>query len=153
MWMCVNLSLYKRLNRNVKWSSIRWLFCPRNVCLYDENFVCQIAVLYTSASGQRRLRVINQGFNCCTQMADLFRSCELDTLINFFAKLGEGLGHDGQRKKGTCFLLTVNDKAVVLKYTAHEVMLIVAIGFCSLKPSGIPYYATGCFNKIKLLNA
>ena len=27
-------------------------------------------------------------------MADLFRSCELDTLVNFFAKLGESLGHD-----------------------------------------------------------
>lgn len=51
-------------------------------------------MLYTSSNGQRRLRVINQGFNCCTQMADLFRSCELDTLVNFFAKLCEGLGHD-----------------------------------------------------------
>lgn len=51
--------------------------------------ILQVAVLYTSVSGQRRLRVINQGFNCCMQMADLFRSCELDTLINFMAKQGE----------------------------------------------------------------
>ncbi len=40
-------------------------------------------------SGKRRLRVINQSFNCCTQMADLFRNCELDTVINHMAKLGE----------------------------------------------------------------
>lgn len=52
----------------------------------DGAFV-QVAVLYTTVGGQRRLRVINQGFNCCTQMADLFRSCELDTLVNFLAKL------------------------------------------------------------------
>lgn len=51
-----------------------------------EGAYVQVAVLYTSVSGQRRLRVINQGFNCCAQMADLFRSCELDTLINFLAK-------------------------------------------------------------------
>lgn len=46
----------------------------------------QVAVLYTSVGGQRRLRLHNLSFNCCTQMSDLFRSCELDTLINFYGK-------------------------------------------------------------------
>uniref|UniRef100_A0A8C9VGQ0 Protein transport protein Sec24C-like n=1 Tax=Scleropages formosus TaxID=113540 RepID=A0A8C9VGQ0_SCLFO len=46
----------------------------------------QCAVLYTSCSGQRRLRVHNLAVNCCTQLADLYRNCETDTLINFFAK-------------------------------------------------------------------
>ncbi|ESO85828.1 hypothetical protein LOTGIDRAFT_221280 [Lottia gigantea] len=46
----------------------------------------QVAVLFTSVSGQRRLRIHNLSFNCCTQMADLFRSCELDTLVNYFSK-------------------------------------------------------------------
>ena len=46
----------------------------------------QVAVLYTSVSGQRRLRLHNLSFNCCTQMSDLFRSCELDALINFYGK-------------------------------------------------------------------
>ncbi|RUS83129.1 hypothetical protein EGW08_009118 [Elysia chlorotica] len=46
----------------------------------------QVAVLYTSVSGQRRLRCHNLSLNCCAQMADLFRSCELDVLVNFFAK-------------------------------------------------------------------
>ncbi|KAG7462609.1 hypothetical protein MATL_G00186610 [Megalops atlanticus] len=46
----------------------------------------QCAVLYTSCSGQRRLRIHNLAINCCTQLADLYRNCETDTLINFFAK-------------------------------------------------------------------
>ncbi|XP_056386640.1 protein transport protein Sec24C isoform X2 [Hyla sarda] len=46
----------------------------------------QCAVLYTSVGGQRRLRVHNMALNCCTQLADLYRNCETDTLINYFAK-------------------------------------------------------------------
>lgn len=51
----------------------------------------QAAILYTSVSGQRRLRVINLAFNVCTQLSDLFRNCELDVLINHLAKMGENL--------------------------------------------------------------
>ncbi|CAL1526344.1 unnamed protein product [Lymnaea stagnalis] len=51
-----------------------------------EGAFIQVAVLYTTISGHRRLRCQNISLNCCTQMADLFRSCELDVLINFFAK-------------------------------------------------------------------
>ncbi|XP_046709553.1 protein transport protein Sec24C isoform X1 [Silurus meridionalis] len=46
----------------------------------------QCAVLYTSCSGQRRLRVHNMAVNCCAQLAELYRNCETDTIINFFAK-------------------------------------------------------------------
>lgn len=46
----------------------------------------QVAILYTSVGGFRRLRIHNLSLNCCTQFADLFRNCELDTLINFLAK-------------------------------------------------------------------
>ncbi|XP_064620101.1 protein transport protein Sec24C-like isoform X2 [Lineus longissimus] len=46
----------------------------------------QVAVLYTSTTGQRRLRVHNMAFNCCTMMADLFRNVETDALINILAK-------------------------------------------------------------------
>nr|XP_015203238.1 PREDICTED: protein transport protein Sec24C isoform X2 [Lepisosteus oculatus] len=46
----------------------------------------QCAVLYTSCSGKRRLRVHNLAVNCCTQLADLYRNCETDALINCFAK-------------------------------------------------------------------
>lgn len=51
-----------------------------------EGAFLQCAVLYTSVGGQRRLRIINQSFTCCSQMADLFRNCELDALINYSAK-------------------------------------------------------------------
>ncbi|KAM9716920.1 protein transport protein Sec24C isoform 1-T1 [Menidia menidia] len=46
----------------------------------------QCAVLYTSCSGQRRLRVHNMSVNCCSQLADLYRNCETDTIINFISK-------------------------------------------------------------------
>ncbi|XP_028989747.1 protein transport protein Sec24C isoform X2 [Betta splendens] len=46
----------------------------------------QCAVLYTSCSGQRRLRIHNMAVNCCSQLADLYRNCETDTIINFIAK-------------------------------------------------------------------
>ncbi|XP_035262282.1 protein transport protein Sec24C isoform X1 [Anguilla anguilla] len=46
----------------------------------------QCAVLYTSCSGRRRLRVHNLSVNCCSQLADLYRNCETDTIINFLAK-------------------------------------------------------------------
>ncbi|XP_035997872.1 LOW QUALITY PROTEIN: protein transport protein Sec24C [Fundulus heteroclitus] len=46
----------------------------------------QCAVLYTSCSGQRRLRIHNMAVNCCSQLADLYRNCETDTIINHLAK-------------------------------------------------------------------
>ena len=54
----------------------------------DGAFV-QVAVLFTSISGQRRLRIHNLALNCCAQLADLFRNCELDTTINYMAKFGK----------------------------------------------------------------
>lgn len=49
----------------------------------------QVAALFTSVSGQRRLRIHNLSMNCCTQLADLFRNCELDTYVNYMSKLGK----------------------------------------------------------------
>ncbi|XP_017569438.1 protein transport protein Sec24D [Pygocentrus nattereri] len=46
----------------------------------------QCALLYTSISGQRRLRVHNLSLNCSSQLSELYKSCETDALINFFAK-------------------------------------------------------------------
>ncbi|XP_065058870.1 protein transport protein Sec24C-like [Rhopilema esculentum] len=46
----------------------------------------QCALLYTSVSGQRRLRIHNLAFNCCSQLSDLYRCCELDALMNFLIK-------------------------------------------------------------------
>nr|CAD7393436.1 unnamed protein product [Timema cristinae] len=52
----------------------------------EDGVYVQVALLYTSCGGQRRLRVINLGLKTCSQMADLYRSCDLDTVVNFFSK-------------------------------------------------------------------
>ena len=52
----------------------------------EDGTYIQVALLYTSVSGQRRLRIINQSLRTCSQMGDLYRNCELNTVINFFAK-------------------------------------------------------------------
>ena len=54
----------------------------------SEGATVQAACLYTNTMGQRRLRVLNLSFNCSMQLADMFRSCELDTVINVMAKQG-----------------------------------------------------------------
>ncbi|XP_003967017.2 protein transport protein Sec24D [Takifugu rubripes] len=46
----------------------------------------QCALLYTTIGGQRRLRVHNLSLNCSSQLSELYKSCETDALINFFAK-------------------------------------------------------------------
>lgn len=52
----------------------------------EDNVCIQVALLYTSCSGQRRLRILNLALKTCTQMADLFRCCDLDAMVLFFAK-------------------------------------------------------------------
>lgn len=54
----------------------------------EENVYIQVALLYTSIGGQRRLRILNLTLKSCSQLADLFRSCDLDTTILFMAKQG-----------------------------------------------------------------
>lgn len=52
----------------------------------EENVYIQVAVLYTSCSGQRRLRILNLALKTSNQMADLFRCCDLDVIVLYFAK-------------------------------------------------------------------
>ncbi|NWH80934.1 SC24D protein, partial [Piaya cayana] len=76
----------------------------------DGGALIQCAVLYTSISGQRRLRIHNIGLNCSSQLADVYKTCETDALINFFAKSGKVImdpfcffliGGGGRGRKGT----------------------------------------------------
>jgi len=53
----------------------------------NSNVYIQMALLFTSLSGQRRIRVHNLSLSVCTQYSQMFSSCELDTLINYVAKL------------------------------------------------------------------
>ncbi|KAL1517226.1 hypothetical protein ABEB36_001019 [Hypothenemus hampei] len=52
----------------------------------EEGVYIQAALLYTSCSGQRRLRIMNLSLKTCSQMSELYKSCDLDTLINFLSK-------------------------------------------------------------------
>lgn len=55
----------------------------------EDGVYVQAALLYTHRSGQRRLRVLNLALNVAHQLADVYRSTELDTLINFLTKSGK----------------------------------------------------------------
>lgn len=68
--------------------------------------VHQCAVLYTSCGGQRRLRVHNMAVNCCSQLADLYRNCETDTIINYLSKHGESSRPSGPSPAPPQLLLT-----------------------------------------------
>ncbi|KAL1139350.1 hypothetical protein AAG570_006334 [Ranatra chinensis] len=52
----------------------------------EEGVYLQAALLYTSISGVRKIRVLNLALKSSSQMVDLYRTCELDTIINFFSK-------------------------------------------------------------------
>lgn len=52
----------------------------------EDGVYIQAALLYTARSGQRRLRVLNLALNVAHQLADVYRSMELDTAINFLTK-------------------------------------------------------------------
>ncbi|KAK9309798.1 hypothetical protein QLX08_000620 [Tetragonisca angustula] len=52
----------------------------------DEGVYIQAALLYTSCSGIRRLRIINLSLKTSSQMAELYRACDLDAIINYFSK-------------------------------------------------------------------
>ena len=52
----------------------------------EEGVYIQAALLYTSCSGVRRLRIINLSLKVSSQMGELFRACDLDAIINFVSK-------------------------------------------------------------------
>lgn len=49
-------------------------------------FFFQVAILYTSVSGERRVRCHNLGLQTCSQVADVFRSACCDTLMNLLLR-------------------------------------------------------------------
>lgn len=55
----------------------------------EDGVYVQAALLYTHRSGQRRLRVLNLALGVAHQLADVYRSMELDTCINFLTKQGK----------------------------------------------------------------
>lgn len=52
----------------------------------DEGVYIQAALLYTSCGGIRRLRILNLSLKTSSQMAELYRTCDLDAIVNYFSK-------------------------------------------------------------------
>ncbi|KAG7207356.1 hypothetical protein KM043_009019 [Ampulex compressa] len=52
----------------------------------EEGVYIQAALLYTSCSGIRRLRIINLSLKTSSEMAELYRTCDLDAIINYISK-------------------------------------------------------------------
>ncbi|XP_011296759.1 protein transport protein Sec24D [Fopius arisanus] len=52
----------------------------------EEGVYVQVALLYTSCGGIRQLRIINLSLKTSSQMAELYRACDPDAVVNFFAK-------------------------------------------------------------------
>ncbi|XP_015606449.1 protein transport protein Sec24C isoform X2 [Cephus cinctus] len=52
----------------------------------EEGVYVQVALLYTSCGGVRRLRIINLSLSTSSQMSELYRACDLDAIVNFFSK-------------------------------------------------------------------
>ncbi|CAH2098995.1 unnamed protein product [Euphydryas editha] len=52
----------------------------------EDGVYVQAALLYTHRSGQRRLRVLNLALALAQQLADVYRSADLDTCVNFLTK-------------------------------------------------------------------
>lgn len=85
-------------NRNTLFYSLAFLFyvfqCVGVEIKHDDKLqedstaYMQCALLYTSISGQRRLRIHNLACNTCTQLSELFRCCEMDTFVNYISKQG-----------------------------------------------------------------
>lgn len=46
----------------------------------------QVALLYTSCGGQRRLRVFNLSLSVARQISDILRKTDLETLVNYLGK-------------------------------------------------------------------
>ena len=82
--------------------------------------VVQAALLYTNLKGERRLRVHNLALNCSTKYQDIFRSCEIDTLINYFSK----------SSKSTTLQLALTQ--VQLYVHVHITMFIAWVHVCVL---------------------
>lgn len=82
----------------------------------EEGVFVQTALLYTHRSGQRRLRVLNLALNVGHQLADVYRSAELDTMINFLTKQGIFLF---QLINSTCTFLLPSLKFQLSNYVLH----------------------------------
>lgn len=57
----------------------------------DEHVIIQVAVLYTSLSGERRVRLHNLALAPCQVISDIYRNSCCDTIVNLIARNGNTL--------------------------------------------------------------
>lgn len=85
-------------NFSLSVNDIELAACDRTLCFSAElkhedklnensKVFTQVAILYTSLSGQRRIRIHNMNFSVCNTYSLLYPSCDLDTIINYIGKL------------------------------------------------------------------
>ena len=55
----------------------------------EDGVYIQAAILFTSCSGQRRLRVINLGLNTGSSMAEMYRNCKYTLIQNTYRYISE----------------------------------------------------------------
>ena len=68
--------------------------------LTDEDGVyIQVALLFTSPGGQRRIRIHNLVLDVSNQTTDLYRCCDLGTIVNFLMKESMAKVMDTNRKE------------------------------------------------------
>uniref|UniRef100_UPI00398E495C protein transport protein Sec24C-like n=1 Tax=Pristiophorus japonicus TaxID=55135 RepID=UPI00398E495C len=53
----------------------------------EDGVPIQFVLLYSTVSGQRRVRIHNVTLNCSTQLIETFRTSQAETLLNYFAKI------------------------------------------------------------------
>ncbi|OTF83890.1 transport Sec24C-like protein, partial [Euroglyphus maynei] len=63
----------------------------------DEHVVIQSAILYTSLSGQRRVRIHNIALASCTQIGDLYRNACCDSIVNILARIAVNQLRNGDK--------------------------------------------------------
>jgi protein transport protein SEC24 len=63
----------------------------------DEFVVIQVATLYTSVSGERRVRVHNLALAVCHQVADVYRNACCDTIVNLLMRQSIGALRLGEK--------------------------------------------------------
>jgi len=54
----------------------------------ESNTYIQAALLYTSISGQRRLRILTLALTVTSSYSSLYPVCDLDTIMNYILKIG-----------------------------------------------------------------
>lgn len=77
----------------------------------ESNTYIQAALLYTSISGQRRLRILTLALTVTSSYSSLYPACDLDTIMNYITKVGLWTKKTSLflRGKSSCFSFVFSD--------------------------------------------